>query len=312
MPAFGSAGGGSSEPPFLFVVSDRSAMTAYCGWYSAAMNDIYTHGHHESVLRSHAWRTAGNSAAYLLGELHPGQRLLDVGCGPGTITLDLARRVAPGQVIGIDAAPDVLRGADDLRRQQGIANVMFEPGDAYGLAYDDDSFDVIHLHQVLQHLTDPVRALIELRRVLAPGGVLGARDSDYAGFFWSPADPLLDRWLALYHELTAHNGAVADAGRELPGWVRAAGFADIAVTSSTWTFADPASRAWWGGLWAERVTQSSFASQARAYGLSDDEELAAIAAAWHRWADVTDAVFVVPHVEILARPGAAGDDARAP
>jgi len=140
------------------------------------MSDIYTHGHHESVLRSHAWRTAGNSAAYLLGELHPGQRLLDVGCGPGTITLDLARRVAPGQVIGIDAEPDVLRGADELRRRQGIDNVTFEPGDAYGLAYDDDSFDIINLHQVLQHLTDPVRAMIELRRVLAPGGVLA-----YAG-----------------------------------------------------------------------------------------------------------------------------------
>jgi hypothetical protein len=142
--------------------------------------------------------------------------------------------------------------------------------------------------------------------------VLGARDSDYAGFFWSPADPLLDRWLALYHRLTARNGAMADAGRELPGWARAAGFTDVTVTSSTWTFADPAACAWWGGLWVERVTQSSFASQARAYGFSDDEELAAIAAAWRRWAEAPDAVFVVPHVEILARPGAACDNVMAP
>lgn len=273
------------------------------GCYHPAMGDTYTHGHHESVLRSHAWRTARNSAAYLLGELHPGQRLLDVGCGPGTITLDLARRVAPGRVTGIDAAPGVLRGAEELRRQQGVGNVTFATGDAYELAYEDDSFDVIHLHQVLQHLTDPVRALSELRRVLAPGGVLGARDSDYAGFFWFPADPLLARWLTLYHELTARNGAMADAGRELPRWARAAGFVDVAVTSSTWTFADAASCAWWGGLWAERVMQSGFAEQTRAYGLSDEDELAAIAAAWRRWAAAPDAVFVVPHVEILARPG---------
>jgi len=82
--------------------SNRKTVMAHCGSYSAAMCDISTHGHHESVLRSHAWRTAGNSAAYLLGELHSGQRLLDVGCGPGTLTLDLARRVAPGQVIDVE------------------------------------------------------------------------------------------------------------------------------------------------------------------------------------------------------------------
>ena len=65
--------------------------------------NVYTHGHHESVLRSHTWRTAENSAAYLLGHVVAGMDLLDVGCGPGTITVDLAKRVAPGQVIGVDA-----------------------------------------------------------------------------------------------------------------------------------------------------------------------------------------------------------------
>jgi len=246
------------------------------------MADNYIHGHHESVLRSHTWRSAANSAAYLLGELRPGQRLLDVGCGPGTITLDLARHVAPGRVTGIDRSPEVLDLAEELRVQQGIDNVVFETGDAYTLPFDDGGFDVVHLHQVLQHLSDPVRALRGMRRVLAPGGMLGARDADYAGFIWSPVDPLLDRWLALYHQLAARNGAEADAGRLLPRWVREAGFTDLRVTSSTWTFADPASRGWWGGLWADRVSRSAFAEQALAGGFSDRDELASIAAAWHR------------------------------
>src|SRR6266702_3009156 len=71
----------------------------------------YTHGHHESVLRSHTWRTAQNSAAYLLPQLRPGMSVLDVGCGPGTITADLAALVAPGRVVALDSAQPILEQA---------------------------------------------------------------------------------------------------------------------------------------------------------------------------------------------------------
>jgi SAM-dependent methyltransferase len=261
----------------------------------------YTHGHHESVLRSHTWRTAENSAAYLLPHLRAGQDLLDVGCGPGTITADLALVVAPGQVVGIDAAADVVARAQQHARGLGLANLRFEAGDLFALGYPDASFDVIHLHQVLQHLADPAAALLELRRVLRPDGVLAARDSDYGAFTWAPADRMLDRWLELYLAVTARNGHDARIGPRLLGLAHEAGFSDVVTSSSTWTYADPDARAWWGGLWADRVRFSRFAEQATAYGLSDTDELEAIAAAFSRWAASPDAVFVVPHVEILAR-----------
>jgi SAM-dependent methyltransferase len=263
------------------------------------MTDTYTHGHHESVLRSHRWRTAENSAAYLLGRLEPGTRLLDVGCGPGTITADLATRVAPGPVIGVDREPSVIAEAET--RGAAPSNVEFRTGDVYALAFPDASFDVVHAHQVLQHLTDPVAALSELRRVLRPGGILAVRDSDYGGFVWAPADPLLDRWNALYHDVCRRNGADADAGRHLLGWARAAGFTEIEPSSSTWTFADPDTRSWWGSLWADRVTSSAFADQAVAYGLSTPAELKQIASAWRAWAEHEDAFFAVIHAELIAR-----------
>lgn len=265
-------------------------------------DDTYTHGHHASVLRSHEWRTAENSAAHLLPRLRAGRRLLDVGCGPGTITVDLARRVAPGEVLGIDRAPEVIEraAANAAGLPDPPGNLRFAVDDVYALDQPDGSFDVVHAHQVLQHLTDPVAALRELRRVLAPAGTLAVRDSDYGGFVWSPADPRLTRWLELYHQVTAANGAEADAGRHLAAWVRAAGFDRATVSSSTWTFADRASRAWWGELWADRVTQSAFADQALAYGLSDRAELHALADAWRAWATQPDGCFVVLHLEVLA------------
>jgi SAM-dependent methyltransferase len=262
------------------------------------MREVYTHGHHESVLRSHRWRTAANSAGYLLAQLRPGLDLLDLGCGPGTITVDLARHVAPGRVVGLDGSAEAIEQA----RALGDRHVEFAVGDVYDLDVADASFDVVHAHQVLQHLADPVAAIAEARRVLRDDGILAVRDSDYTGFFWHPADQRLDRWLELYHQLVARNGAEADAGRRLPAWVRAGGFGDLIVTSSTWTFADPASRGWWGGLWADRVRQSSFADQAIASGLSDETELASIEAAWRDWIEQPDGIFVVPSVEVIAHP----------
>ena len=262
--------------------------------------DRYTHGHHESVLRSHAWRTAENSAGYLLDSLQPGQELLDVGCGPGTITLDLAERVAPGRVVGIDSQGDVIVRADELRKSRGQSNATFSVGDAYALQFDDARFDVVHAHQVLQHLTRPMDALREMYRVVRPGGVLAVRDSDYAAFAWAPTDPRLERWMQLYHQVTRRNGAEADAGRHLLGWVQSAGFVDATASSSTWTFADAAGRAWWGGLWADRVRMSSFADQALEYGLSDRVELESLADAFRQWAEKPDGFFAVLHGEVLA------------
>jgi SAM-dependent methyltransferase len=263
----------------------------------AASSDPYTHGHHESVLRSHRWRTAENSCGYLLPHLRAGMDLLDVGCGPGTITVDLAQRVAPGRVVGIDASAEVLEvacGVADASRAE------FAVGDVYALDFPDAWFDVVHAHQVLQHLTDPIRALVEMRRVVRPGGIVAVRDSDYAAMAWAPREPLMDRWMALYQEVTRRNGAQANAGRFLLGWAHAAGFTDATVTSSTWTFAGE-DRRWWGTTWAARVRSSDFARQAVAYGLTDAAELEEVARAWERWSEHPDGVIIIVAGQVVAR-----------
>ncbi len=265
------------------------------------MTDVYTHGHADADLRSHRRRTAANSAGYLLPHLTPQTTLLDVGCGPGTITADLARQVPDGAVVGLDRSAAVLAEARSAAAH--LDNVSFVAGDVYGLGYADGSFDVVHAHQVLQHLSDPVAGLREMRRVCAPGGLVAARDSDYGGFLWWPAVPVLEEWLGLYHTLARGNSAEPDAGRHLPGWARAAGFAEVTVSASAWCFTTEEERLWWAGLWADRVTGSAFGRQARERGLATVDDLQRIADGWHEWADHDDASFVVPHVEILCRCG---------
>jgi ubiquinone/menaquinone biosynthesis C-methylase UbiE len=226
--------------------------------------------------------------------------LLDVGCGPGTLTVDLARRVPGGRVVAVDRAADILVRASEHAVSAGVT-VEFRTGDVYALEFPEASFDVVHAHQVLQHLTDPVRALREMRRVLKPGGIIAVRDSDYSCFAWAPLDARLSRWLELYRALCRKNGAEPDAGRFLKGWALAAGFRNVTATTSTWTFAEPESAAWWGNLWADRCVLSDFAEQAVRYGLTDAAELSTLAAAFRDWSVEPDAFFMIPHGEVLAR-----------
>jgi SAM-dependent methyltransferase len=264
--------------------------------------ETYTHGHHDSVLRSHRWRTAENSAAYLLPVLSAGMSILDVGCGPGTITLDLARRVAPGRVVGIDAVEAPLRSAAADAEGAGIANVEFGIGDAYDLGgVGGGPFDLVHAHHVLQHLARPVDALREMARACRPGGWIAARDADYRTIAWYPELPELDRWLELYDGVHRSNGGEPHAGAHLLAWARAAGLERVSASASTWCYATPAERSWWGDLWADRVTASDFADQAVAGGFAERSELDRIAAAWRAWSTHADAWFAITSGEILAR-----------
>ncbi|WP_329199673.1 MULTISPECIES: methyltransferase domain-containing protein [unclassified Streptomyces] len=264
---------------------------------------VYTHGHHESVLRSHRWRTAENSAAYLIGELRPGMSVLDVGCGPGTITADLADLVSPGgRVTAVDAAADVLEQARAyVERRAPAAPVEFATADVHALDFPDDSFDVVHAHQVLQHVGDPVRALREMRRVCRPGGIVAVRDADYAAMTWFPRTPGLEQWLDLYRRVARANGGEPDAGRRLLSWARAAGFTEVASSATAWCYATAEEVAWWSGLWADRTTASAYAAIATSGGHATPAGLAAIAEAWHAWGAAPDAWFSVLNGEVLAR-----------
>lgn len=260
----------------------------------------YTHGHHEAVLRSHRWRTVENSAGYLIPHLTPNTSILDVGCGPGTITLDFAARVDPARVVGIDSAPAAIEAAATEAQSNGATNVEFRTADLYALDFADDTFDVVHAHQVLQHVPDPIAALREMRRVCKPGGIVAARDADYSAFTWYPAEPKMEAWQSMYCTVARSNQGEPDAGRYLLAWAHAAGFTDVQAGSSTWCFATPEDREWWAALWADRITQSAIATQAPEIGAATTDELTEMADAWRQWATDPDAWYSVLHGEILA------------
>ncbi|MBV9794415.1 MAG: class I SAM-dependent methyltransferase [Actinobacteria bacterium] len=263
---------------------------------------VYTHGHAETVLRSHRTRTAENSAAYLLPRLRPGLELLDIGSGPGTITVDLAERVAPGRVTAVEVSEAALAITRAEVERRGGQNVSLAVGDVHHLQFPSGSFDVVHAHQVLQHVADPVAALREMMRVCRPGGVVAVRDGDYHAFTWYPALPGLDRWQQLYQAAARANGGEPDAGRHLLAWAHAAGAENVTASATAWCYADPQSRQEWGGMWADRITGSAITSQLLDSGLASRDELEAIAGSWREWAAHPDGWISILHGELLIVP----------
>jgi SAM-dependent methyltransferase len=225
-----------------------------------------------------------------------------VGCGPGTITVDLARHVAPGTVVGLDPAPAAIAAARESSTlaDAGISvELVCADLDTYA---DGDGFDVVHAHQVLQHLADPVAALRRMSQLCRPGGVVAARDADYSAFTWFPQVPELDEWLHLYRTVARSCGGEPDAGRRLLSWAQQAGLQSVLPSASVWCFATPRDRAWWGGMWADRIVDSDLARKAVAGGMAQPADLQRLRRGWQEWAAARDGWFLVPHGEILACP----------
>lgn len=263
----------------------------------------YTSGHHESVLRSHSRRTAADSAGYLLDALRPNMKILDVGCGPGTITADLAALVPNGEVIGMDTSEDVLNQARKNADTRGLTNVRFEDGVVHALRYPDSVFDVVHVHQVLQHCGEPVKALMELKRVLKPKGILATRESDLSVTSWYPEHLMLKKWLDIYMLVARGNGGDPTAGTKIHAWAHEAGFDRSCIDSSasTWCFTSQEDRTWWGHLWADRCLQSDFFHQAVSGGYATAKELQQVSQAWQEWSEEPDGRCVLVHGQILCR-----------
>jgi ubiquinone/menaquinone biosynthesis C-methylase UbiE len=269
------------------------------------MAEPYLHGHHSSVLRSHEWRTVQNSAPHLLPYLNnPNLKILDVGCGPGTITVDLASRVPSGSVLGIDPSASVIDKARSHAQEKAMTNVRFDVGDIHKWEETDGisekAFDIVHVHQVLQHLQDPLSAMRQMKRLVKPGGILAVRDADYSAMQWYPPIAGLRTWLDLYITLAKRIDCDPSIGRRLHAVAMQAGFdrRDVEASADTWVFSTEEEREWWCGLWADRVMQSNFRTNALEYGKREGD-LREIVEAWRELQRAEEGWFAVLNGQVV-------------
>ncbi|MHB8566511.1 MAG: class I SAM-dependent methyltransferase [Nitrososphaerales archaeon] len=185
----------------------------------------YSVGDAEAQRKYLGQRTAKEWVGFFLPHLKAGMNVLDCGCGVGSITLDLARRVLPGNIVGIDLDKQQLDFAESEAARRGVNNVRFEQASVYKLPFPDSTFDAVLAHTLLLHLNDPPKALKEMRRVLKkPRGVIGVFDDDFGSFFFSPSTPLLEKATKLLIHIIEMNGGSPFYSRNLRHLLLEAGF----------------------------------------------------------------------------------------
>lgn len=180
-----------------------------------APDEIYTLDYGEGSMEWMTARTADQHGAFLLPYLRPGMRLLDCGCGPGTLTIGFAQRIAPGEAIGLDR--DIAQTEPVARRgrRAGLTKLRFEQGDVYHLPYPDETFDVVFESAVLGSVRDAGRVVREMVRVLKSGGVIALKEFDNDGDMAWPMNPVLKLSIEHYQRLRVENGHEQSAGRRL-------------------------------------------------------------------------------------------------
>lgn len=262
---------------------------------------VYAFGYSPAAVGLMENRSAEMNAGFLLPELTEKMSVLDIGCGPGSITVGLAERVSAGKATGLDIEPGQIELANARAKDAGLTNCAFDVGSALNLPYPDATFDVVFGHTILMQFADAMPVIEEVKRVLKPGGMAAFRELDFsASLFGPPGSAIETVWRTLRRSILENDG-YPDIGRDLPRLFVNSGF------QVTWAkpvyFNAPTAKARqvmyaaMGSLWQ----QADFVSEAVKAGWLSDADRAAVQEKLKLEADDMGILSSTSYVEVLAR-----------
>ena len=260
----------------------------------------YTMGYGEVILETQLRATAEDSATFLLPHLTPGLRLLDFGCGPGTISVGLAKAVAPGEMHGVDMEESQIEFARSMAAARGQDNAIFHVGDVTDLEFEDGFFDVAHCRSVLMHVPDTAAVLSEVKRVLKPGGLLACREMICESAFTHPDFGIMRRSWEMFEDLIKADDGHPQMGKDMKGHILEAGFVDLRMNASFSVYSSPAEIASIHRVASLWLLSSEVTEAAIKYGASSESLVNDLQAAYDRWKDHPGALFTFAYGEAIA------------
>ena len=267
-------------------------------------NDSPFYGYDVDVIQDqYAQREAENVMGFFIAHLKPGMSVLDCGCGPGTITQGIAQIVAPGKVVGCDLEPGMVERAAELAEGRGLDNISFQVGNILDLPFEDDTFDAVMSCAVTEHLSEPVKAMSELGRVVKPGGVVGITRTDWSAHLISPPCDAVGRFFELFEHGFNLQGGTMNGGKDLPRMLGEAGLSVVdAIVTCSGAYVSEAGNPMVSG-WAEWIENLPLFDRAIEDGLTDRAELDAMCAEMREWAAQAGTIAATGGVRAVARKG---------
>ena len=259
----------------------------------------YTCGFSEAMLRLLKGHTVHSHAAHLLPHLQPGQRVLDFGCGPGTISVGIARAVQPGELHGVDMKQAQIDLARSVAEAGGQGNATFHVGDVTDLPFDADYFDIAHGHSILTYVPNTRAVLAEVKRVLKPGGLISVREGIIGSSFVAPDFEILgDAWVTFAELITADDGH-PHIGRDLKRHLLEAGFTDLRPTASYTSHTTPEEVAFFWAVIRDWFLSPAVRQAATEYGVVSHRHLDNLERAFERWGNHPGAFSAFAYGECL-------------
>ena len=258
---------------------------------SDSITPVYRTGYVEPVielLRSH---TAEANVPLLLPYVRPGLRVLDFGCGLGSVSVGLAKAAAPGEMHGVGENPTNVEEARDRARAAGQDNAVFHLTNLTSLPFEDDFFDVVNSHNILMYIPDTRAALAEVKRVLKPGGIIGCRELIcYASFIHPNLGVMQEVW-EVFADLVAFDEGHPYMVKDLKNVIPDAGFENIRVGAAFETYSTPKQIAFMHSLITGWFLSPEHMEIGAKYGTSTPQIWERLGAAANRWKDAPDAIF---------------------
>lgn len=262
---------------------------------------VYAFGYSPAAVGLMESRSAEVNAAFLLPKLADDMSVLDIGCGPGSITTGLADRVRSGRAVGLDIEASQIQIARERAQSAGLRNCEFDVGSVLDLPYPDSSFDVVFGHTILMQFADPNPVFNEVKRVLRPGGIIAFRELDFAASLFGPAGSAIEAvWSTLRRSILDNDG-FPDIGRHLPRLVSEAGFQVEWARPEYVNASTPEARKAMYGAMAALWQQAGFVGDAVEAGWLTDDERAQVLSRLDVEAGDMRVLSSTTYVEVLAR-----------